>query len=62
LKVLFVPGLEVVTEEVLAALNRLRSRGIARGEEFVLSCAVRDTSRNTVSTVLPVEVILTADR
>ena len=37
------------------------SRGIAPGEEFVLSCAVRDTSRNCVSTVLPVEVILTAD-
>ena len=37
------------------------SQGIARGEEFVLSCTVRDTSSNTVSTVLPVEVTLIAD-
>ena len=37
------------------------SKEIARGEAFVLSCAVRDSSGNCVPTVLPVEVTLTAD-
>ena len=43
LKVLFVPGLEVVTDKVLAALNRLRSRGvIIAGDEFTLPALMVD--------------------
>ena len=43
MKVLFVPGLEVVTEPVLAKLNELRSRGvIIIGDEFTLPALMVD--------------------
>ncbi len=43
LKVLFVPGLEVVTEEVLAKLNELRLKGvIIIGDEFTLPALMLD--------------------
>ena len=43
LKVLFVPGLEVVTQPVLAALNKLRSRGVILvGDEFTLPALMLD--------------------
>ena len=43
LKVLFVPGLEVVTSEVLAKLNQLRSRGIIIiGDEFTTPALMVD--------------------
>ena len=50
LKVLFVPGLEVVTKDVLAALNRLRSRGvIIIGDEFTLPALMIDLRIHSVS-------------
>ena len=43
LKVLFVPGLEVVTEELLAKLNELRSKGVILvGDEFTLPALMVD--------------------
>ena len=43
LKVLFVPGLEVVTQPVLEALNNLRSRGVILiGDEFTLPALMLD--------------------
>ena len=54
LKVLFVPGLEVVTEPVLAALNKLRSRGVVIiGDEFtapalMVDYRIKSVTRNTL--------------
>ena len=54
LKVLFVPGLEVVTEPVLEALNKLRSRGvIIIGDEFttpalMVDYRIKSVTRNTL--------------
>ena len=53
LKVLFVPGLEVVTEKVLEKLNHLRSRGvIIVGDEFttpalLVDLRIKSIQRNT---------------
>ena len=50
LKVLFVPGLEVVTDKLLAALNRLRARGvIIVGDEFTLPALMVDLRIKSVS-------------
>ena len=54
LKVLFVPGLEVVTDTVLAALNKLRSRGVVIiGDEFttpalMVDYRMKSVTRNTL--------------
>lgn len=52
LKVLFVPGLEVVTESVLKKLNELRSRGvIIIGDEFTTPALMLDHRIKSVSRV-----------
>ena len=57
LKVLFVPGLEVVTESLLAKLNQLRQRGvIIIGDEFtapglMLDHRIKSVTRNSLDPV-----------
>ena len=57
LKVLFVPGLEVITEPVLAKLNELRSKGvIIVGDEFTVPALmvdyrIKSITRNTLDPV-----------
>ena len=54
LKILFVPGLEIVTESVLAALNKLRLKGvIIVGDEFttpalMVDYRIKSISRNSL--------------